>query len=95
MTTSLIEKNLRLTEEMENLKTMGSDGEMQMLRKIVATKTDEVENLKRQLEVALNPVSLAERLTPKKKEIPKRVYCDMCGEFDLHATTECPLQVSS
>lgn len=29
-----------------------------------------------------------------ERKIPPRVYCDICEEFDLHETEECPQQTN-
>lgn len=30
----------------------------------------------------------------QKQQIPPRIYCDICEEFDLHDTDDCPKQES-
>lgn len=30
----------------------------------------------------------------KERKIPPRVYCDICEEFDLHETEDCPQQTN-
>lgn len=90
----LIKKNKQLAEEVDNLRSGEASSELNLLRRIVATKEGEVEKLKRQLELSkLSPTSLLDALTPKKKEVTARVYCDMCECWDKHDTTDCPLQV--
>lgn len=31
---------------------------------------------------------------PHERAIPVRMYCDICEEFDLHETEDCPQQAS-
>lgn len=30
----------------------------------------------------------------KERRLPPRVYCDICEEFDLHETEDCPQQTN-
>lgn len=30
----------------------------------------------------------------KERRVPPRVYCDICEEFDLHETEDCPQQTN-
>ena len=85
-----LEKNM--ATERNTSSTGETSQELEFLRKIVATKEHEVDGLKRRLELALSPAALLEMVTPKKKEVPKRMYCDICESFDQHETEECPKQ---
>ena len=49
--------------------------------------------------IVLNPFTLDESTEfifngVSSRAVPPRMYCDICDQFDLHETEDCPIQVT-